>query len=120
MGRRIARETAVQLIFEWSISGGREESVKELFGEVQLTDEDMKYILDVTEGIKQHQEQIDSLIAGSAIGWSLKRMAKVDLAILRVALYEILYREEIPHNVSANEAVELAKKVRRGQKPFVY
>ncbi|MHB1315571.1 MAG: transcription antitermination factor NusB [Christensenellales bacterium] len=109
MSRRTARETAMQLAFEWSISGGNEESIKELFEDIPYRDDDMEYINGVLEGIKGNQKQIDDLIAGSAIGWSIQRMAKVDLAILRLAIYEILYRDEIPQSVSVNEAVELAK-----------
>ena len=109
MSRKIARETAMQLAFEWSISGGNEESIKELFEDIQFRDDDLKYISDVVEGIKRNSTQIDELISSCSIGWSIQRMAKVDLAILRVAIYEILFREEIPQSVSVNEAVELAK-----------
>ena len=54
--------------------------------------------------------ELDEKIAELAIGWSVERMPKVDLSILRVALYEMMYMDKIPSSVSINEAVELAKR----------
>lgn len=64
----------------------------------------------VIEGIEANKETIDKYISDNAIGWSLDRLSRVDLCIMRVALYEMLYREDIPTGVSINEAVELAKR----------
>ncbi len=63
----------------------------------------------VVKGIKEHLEEIDEIILSKLKNWSLDRIAKIDLAILRLAIYEIMYVENIPEKVSANEAVELAK-----------
>ena len=63
----------------------------------------------VVKGIKEHLEEIDKIILSKLKNWSLDRIAKIDLAILRLAIYEIMYVENIPEKVSANEAVELAK-----------
>ena len=57
-----------------------------------------------------HQEEIDGVIDETLVGWDIHRLAKVDLALLRVAVYEFLFCEEIPAKVSINEAVELAKR----------
>ena len=75
-----------------------------------LTEEDVAFSDAVLSGIETHQEEIDPLISELAIGWSIERMPRVDLSILRVAIYEMMYRRDIPYSVSINEAVELAKK----------
>ena len=56
-----------------------------------------------------HEAEIDNIINELSIGWRIERMPKVDLCVLRVAIYEMLYRDDIPCGVSINEAVELAK-----------
>jgi len=58
----------------------------------------------------REQPALDRIIADRAVGWKLERIANVDRNILRLALYEILHRPEIPASVSVNEAVEMAKK----------
>lgn len=73
------------------------------------TTEDTTFSQEVLGGIEAHKEEIDALIDEIAIGWRIGRIPRVDLSILRVAIYEMLYREDIPYGVSINEAVELAK-----------
>ena len=73
------------------------------------TAEDLAYTDGVVAGIEERQAVIDEIIERIAIGWKIERMPKVDLSILRVAIYEMKYREDIPLSVSINEAVELAK-----------
>ena len=73
------------------------------------TSDDMEYSKSILDGILLHCDEIDTLIHELAIGWKLERMPKVDLSILRVAIYEMMYRKDIPCSVSINEAVELAK-----------
>jgi N utilization substance protein B len=60
--------------------------------------------------VVEHREEIDRKIQEKARGWTLKRMAKADVTVLRLALYEILFDENIPSGVAINEAVEIAKK----------
>lgn len=59
--------------------------------------------------MEAHQQEIDQLIEGHIRGWSLRRLSKVALALLRLAVYEMMWDEGIPYSVSINEAVELAK-----------
>ena len=66
------------------------------------TDEERQYI--------EHMAELDALIDEKSTGWKTNRMAKVDLAIIRLAVYEIKFEDDIPTKVSINEAVELAKK----------
>lgn len=73
------------------------------------TGDDIVFSKSILDGILEHCDEIDALIDELAIGWKLERMPKVDLTILRVAIYEMKYRKDISHSVSINEAVELAK-----------
>ena len=63
----------------------------------------------MVDGVQKHIDKIDETISEAAIGWTLERMSKVDLSILRNATYEILFDINIPKAVAINEAVELAK-----------
>lgn len=73
------------------------------------TADDVAYSETVLAGIEEHSEEIDSTISGLSIDWRIDRMPKVDFCILRIAVWEMLYCDEIPEKVSINEAVELAK-----------
>lgn len=111
MTRKAARELCMKMLFEMLIN--KEYDIKILSN--YLMDEDIQnlqeqYINTTINTTIIHIQEINALIEKYAIGWTLDRIAKVDLAILQLALVEILYNEEIPYNVSINEAVELAKK----------
>lgn len=71
---------------------------------------DRVYIKSILEGVIEKVGEIDSYIIKYSKDWTIDRMSKIDLAIMRVAIFEILFREDIPVSVSINEAVELAKK----------
>lgn len=95
-----------------SLFGGEDtyEAVLDKSGiEEQPSPEDIAFSAEVLRGIAAHGDEIDAVIDEMAIGWRIGRMPKVDLSILRVAIFEMLYREDIPCSVSINEAVELAK-----------
>ena len=64
---------------------------------------------EIEAGVREHAEELDALIEAHSLGWALSRIGRVDLAILRVAVYEILYREDVPTAAAINEAVELSK-----------
>ena len=111
MSRKTAREVAMKLAFA-SLLGGEDtyEAVLDKSGIGEMpTAEDEAFSKEVIKGIEEHQQDIDDKIDEMAIGWRIDRMPKVDLSILRIAIYEMLYREDIPASVSINEAVELAK-----------
>ena len=77
---------------------------------VMPTDEDTAYITKKLDGILAHQEEIDTMLDKISEGWKIRRMAGTDRCVLRLAVYEICFDEEIPTGVAINEAVELAKK----------
>ena len=64
---------------------------------------------DLVLGVEQHRDEIDGLIAAHAVDWSVDRIAPLERSILRIALYEILYRDDVPEEVAIDEAVETAK-----------
>ncbi|MBR7146642.1 MAG: transcription antitermination factor NusB [Oscillospiraceae bacterium] len=125
MVRNTAREIAVHLAYELSFT---DRSVEELLEErlsgesfEALAAEDelyaeapnakqKEYIQAVVSGISVHAPELDEFIAKYAKGWSFERIPLVASAVMRVAMYEILYRSDIPNSVSINEAVEIAKK----------
>lgn len=75
-----------------------------------IRDEDASYISDKSNRIIEKLDEIDGMINSRAKGWTTQRMGKVDLAILRLAVYEIVFDADVPTGVAINEAVELAKK----------
>ncbi|MBQ5810763.1 MAG: transcription antitermination factor NusB [Clostridia bacterium] len=109
MTRKTARENAFILIFEKSF---REESLDEILeiaeegGELEV-DEFCKQLF---FGVWENLENIDKLISENISGWKIGRLSSVALAASRLALFEMLYMEDIPVGVSINEAVELCKK----------
>jgi N utilization substance protein B len=111
MARRAAREAAMRLLYQRSFSDEQDQdSLNELIEEMSLKEGDISYINDILCGWSAHREEIDAIIRERAKGWRFNRISRVDLSILRLALYEIIYRKDIPHSVSINEGVELAKK----------
>ena len=114
MSRRGARRNAFYLLFQMDFSEAEEfEQGKELFfaeKEEPVEEEDKEFILSEVEGVHAHMAEIDEMITASANGWDPARMNKVDLAILRLAVYELKYDKDVPTGVAINEAVELAKR----------
>lgn len=111
MSRKTAREVAMKLAFA-SLFGGEEtyEGVLEKSSiEEAPSEEDIEYSQEVLAGIQANAAEIDAAIDELAIGWRIERMPKVDLCVMRIAVYEMMYRDDIPCGVSINEAVELAK-----------
>lgn len=113
MSRRVSRELAMKLLYQFQLRDDDIHEQIELFlseAEQPLEALEKEYFMDVVQGAMEKREEIDGLIQNHARGWSLERMPKVDLAIMRLAIYELRFRKDIPWNVSINEAVELAKK----------
>lgn len=110
MSRKKARDNAFKCIYE--LEFGNEDLDKILdycYSENEDKPSEIEYIEMVVRGVKENLKEIDEVILSKLKNWSLDRIAKIDLAILRLAIYEIVYLDDIPKKVSANEAVELAK-----------
>ncbi len=123
MSRRTAREHIFKMTFqtEFHEEGEIDEALEHYRQNIEsvyeespdevehLTNADMKFMKAEIQGIIENIGAIDDTINRYAEGWDTSRIDKVDLAILRLAVYEILFADDIPNKVSANEAVELAK-----------
>jgi len=110
MGRRTARELAFKLLFQMELQKSDiDEQIEVFFEENEAEEKQKKYIIDVVRGTRKEIAEIDKRVGKYLKGWKLGRLSKTDLSILRLAVYEILNRDDIPQNVSINEAVELAK-----------
>lgn len=110
MSRREIREQIFKMLFRIEFHESEEMSEQmELFLEEEEIEENT-YIQEKYQKIVEKLNEIDEAINEKVTGWKTSRMSKVDLALLRLAVYEICYDEEIPEGVAINEAVELAKK----------
>ncbi len=109
MTRKQAREEAFILIFEKAFNNNSVEDILNLAAEVRSLEPD-DYIKTVFFGVFQNLEYIDSLISKNARGWKIERISKTALSVLRLAIFEIKFIDEIPESVSVNEAVEILKK----------
>lgn len=112
MGRKRAREWVVKFLFQLDL---RDDDDYKALLEQFLEDNPIKtdegaYLRENAEGVIDNMGEIDELIKDKLVNWTIDRIPKIDLAILRNALYEILYRRDIPVRVAINEAVEIAKK----------
>ncbi|MCZ8512827.1 transcription antitermination factor NusB [Paenibacillus filicis] len=120
MRRRLARELALQSLYQIemnevtladAISHVVEEASTE--DEAQLTKEkdqiSPQYVTELVEGTLQHKQPIDHLLADYLKGWQMDRLSRVDREILRLATYEMMYRDDVPPKVVVNEAIEMAK-----------
>lgn len=116
MSRRELREQIFKFIFrvEFNEKDEMPEQEQLFFSyaeeEGAIADKDMRYISAKGNKIIEKLEELDGMINKQAKGWTTGRMGKVDLTILRLAVYEIVFDEEVPTGVAINEAVELAKK----------
>lgn len=114
MSRTSAREAAMKLLYQYSITGELTKDsltdAPDALNTESLDKDNLCYIDRVVDGFADKCEEIDEIISKNSKSWKLERIAKVDLAILRLALFEILYLDDIPEKVTINEAVELAKK----------
>ncbi len=110
MARSTAREAAMQLVYAKLLGGdGAASTLPELI-DWQPSADDTAYLQDITEGIYSQESELDARIDAFSRDWPVARIARVDLAILRVAAYEITRRDDVPTAVAINEAVEMSRK----------
>ncbi|MEG0132660.1 MAG: transcription antitermination factor NusB [Clostridium sp.] len=113
MNRRKSREIATRLLFEMSIN--KEDTLEIITNfrentEEILEDIDFEYVIKVLDGVLKNATVIEETISKYLVKWKLERLPKMNVAILKMAAYEILFEEDIPSRVTVNEAIELAKK----------
>ncbi|MDR3085787.1 MAG: transcription antitermination factor NusB [Christensenellaceae bacterium] len=118
MARAYARDCAVRLLYAQALGGDPVDEKSDILeaglaeGEAPpgLDRSDRAYIAAMLDGVDETLDELDDWIEKYAVGWSLERIAKVDLSVLRLALFEMLHREDIPVSVSINEAVGLCNR----------
>jgi len=113
VNRRLSREEAVKLIYQMSINKYTfEEAIENYFEEYEgnVDEIDMEYVRSIVAGVSNNIGKIDDIIERHLINWKMNRISKINLAILRCSIYEILTDKETPAAVYINEAIEIAKK----------
>ncbi len=116
MARSVARQAAMQLLYQRSCGGETSDDAIALVYEHlrdsgKPSEEDLTFIMDILDGVLANQTEIDALIAENSSGeWTLERVPRVDLCILRLAVYELFHRSDVPDNVSISEAMEMANR----------
>ena len=112
MGRREMREHIFKLLFlsEFNPAEEMPEQIRLYFEDMEdLNPTEQAYMENKYRKVREHLEEIDSLLNEKATGWKTTRMSKVDLNLLRLAVYEMKYDEDVPVKVAINEAVEISK-----------
>ncbi len=108
--RRKAREIALQVLYQREVTQESLEVIWRHFGEHYRPPQiSLEYAWELVKGVTERQITIDLLIERYASGWRIERMSFIDRNILRLAVYEMLYVDDVPPKVSINEAIELAK-----------
>ncbi|WP_322905418.1 transcription antitermination factor NusB [Paenibacillus campi] len=120
MKRRLAREITVQSLYQMEMNEVKAEVAVEMLleeaaadneSEVEVQDERQlkAYVLDVVAGVNSNREAIDGLLVDYLQNWQVSRLSRVDRQILRLAVYEMIFTEDVPAKVAVNEAIELSK-----------
>lgn len=121
MSRRELREQVFKLLFriEFNDEAEMPQQVQMFFEQEEkpVGESEREEIQDKYARILQKKEELDKMLDKKATGWNVSRMGKVDLTILRLALFEMLYDDKIPVSVAINEAVELAKRFGQTDSP---
>ncbi|HOP73513.1 MAG TPA: transcription antitermination factor NusB [Bacillota bacterium] len=111
MSRTIAREMAFKLLFQTDVGRNPwQQAMARMVEEEPLPEKSREFLEQLVKGTLQHLKEIDQLITQHSREWTLERMANTDRNILRMAIYEIKYIEDVPAGAAINEAVELAKR----------
>ena len=108
MDRTDARAAAMKLLYEWEMGGDGGEDTTLGMLEIQPNENEADYMDALVAGVQAHKDELDAQVSKYAVGWRLERINRVDLSILRVAIYEITIGQIAPA-VAVNEALELAR-----------
>ena len=121
MSRPIAREVAMKRVYAEMLGG--DATPDAILEQSEITEpleaDEVDFVGAVVAGVAAHAEELDALVDRYAVDWAVDRIARVDLAILRVSAYELLYRSDVPTGASINEAVELSKRF-GGERSFAF
>ena len=109
-GKSLARERALQCLYSIEVGGHPKETGASAFCEQFPEDKASSYFFRLVSGVVAHREELDAYISRFSEHWRLERMASIDRAILRLAVFELLHCPEVPPKVAVNEAVEMGKR----------
>ncbi len=109
--RRDGRVAALQYLYAWSMNAPKNlpDDLRVFFENCEGPREHYSFGEELIHGVIEHREEIDAQIKALAHNWDFDRIAKIDLAILRLAMFEMIHRKDIPPVVSINEAIDLSK-----------
>ena len=113
MSRRSARDTAFRLFYEYSINGEFNPATMDVMRDCfdkGMNENAWDYVHEIIAIYKNYKEKIDNLIEINSNKWKISHMAKVELSILRIAICELEYKDDIHHSITINECVDLTKK----------
>ena len=114
--RSKARKRALDVLYESDLRGT--DAVTTLAERLAAADPPVPdYSVELVEGVAEHRAAIDDVLSEHSEGWTVERMPAVDRAVLRLALYEVLWRDDVPDAVAVDEAVELAKSLSTDESP---
>ena len=114
--RSKARKRALDVLYESELRGN--DAVATLADRIQLAEPPVNdYTIELVEGVQEHRPRIDEILSQYAEGWTVDRMPDVDRAVLRLGVYELLWRADVPDAVAIDEAVELAKTLSTDESP---
>lgn len=131
--RRACREAALQALYQCDVTGDyshaavdfclthfctRSSDKDEKASEPQYSEDDLAFSREIALGVIEHMGAIDGHIGLASTHWSIARMPRVDRNVLRIAVYELLYRTDIPPKVSINEAIEIGKRFSADDAPM--
>ncbi|MFZ0888434.1 MAG: transcription antitermination factor NusB [Candidatus Binataceae bacterium] len=109
--RHLGRELALQALYQIDLSGAESrDDLARLFANFPADERARSFAIELVEGVRRERAALDKHLAESIENWSISRLSRVDHNILRLALFELLYRAEIPARVTMDEAIELAKR----------
>lgn len=117
MSRKLARELSFKILFAIDAGGNTVEEAFKIAVDKPLNEDAKVFMLNEVNGVLERKEQIDDIIDDYSIDWRLERLNVADRNILRIAIYEMFYCDDIPLSVSINEAVEIAKKYGDAKSP---
>lgn len=109
--RRAGRVAAMQYLYAWSLNkpSNIAQDLLTFFENLEQPRDTYSFGEELIHGAIEHMEEIDGRIRGLAHNWEFERIARIDLAILRVAIFEMMFRKDIPPVVTINEAIDLSK-----------
>lgn len=111
--RHLGRIVALQSLYEYDFREGKDVDIKKVternLKQYSSAIGDVDFVHDVTQEVVKRQAELDAILAPAAPEWPVEQIARIDRAVLRLAIYELVIKQEVPPKVIINEAVELAK-----------